>query len=182
MFSMPQVQVPPNLSVPPPALVLSTSRWSALRYVDKGQAPQVPAQTQTSPNPGCSFCLFLSFLNQKKKINRIVFVERLAVKVVEVKFIEFALTWESNQGLDITSLGICTPRSVKRLWMCRPQSLYLWNSTGTPSFVLCQRIASGPHKNQCQVPHNTPSFFIKSHDTLLEYRTNYLHSTCMYEV
>ena len=46
------------------------------------------------------------------------------VEVVEVKFVEFALSPESNQGLDDSKLGICMPRSPKRLWMRPPQSLY----------------------------------------------------------
>ena len=45
------------------------------------------------------------------------------VEVVEVKFVEFALAPESNQGLDDSKLGICMPRSLKRLWMHSPQSL-----------------------------------------------------------
>ena len=35
------------------------------------------------------------------------------VKVVAVKFVEFALALESNQGLDDSKLGICMPRSLK---------------------------------------------------------------------
>ena len=46
------------------------------------------------------------------------------VEVVEVKFVEFALAPESNQGLDDSKLGIYMPRSLKRLWMDPPQSLY----------------------------------------------------------
>jgi len=55
--------------------------------------------------------------------NEIVLVELGWVKVVEVKFAEFALVPESNQGLDERMLGICMPSYGKRLWLCPPQSL-----------------------------------------------------------
>ncbi|KAG0131589.1 hypothetical protein HOY82DRAFT_607853 [Tuber indicum] len=45
--------------------------------------------------------------------NRVALVVLQGVKVIEVKLVEFAFVMESNQGLDISGLGLCMPRLVK---------------------------------------------------------------------